>query len=262
MKSEISVNFLRSIAISMIVLMVSATVLNFAFASSSADVAKEFQWIDLSSCKKPSKSPPRAQKESYETYNIQRRYVDLDQDGACEVMDLWIERLGGNPSPGMRVLEQSHFRYKGGNWQKYSTSPTLKFYPYLLRLLKTGETVYVEAPSDSDVSDNIVLGMQEIRIFFPPVWDETPGFLDDLILKPYQGRPGPILQALAVLLTERFARQEAEPGKRLAGNPRFPWSPDEEQKKIQWILKEANQTLRPEERIAVDSSGLPLLQEK
>ncbi|HEX8604178.1 MAG TPA: hypothetical protein VF774_16140 [Pseudoduganella sp.] len=253
---------LRSIVISIVVLAVNVLMISIGFAAPLAEAAKDFRWIDLSSCKKPSKSLPRAQKDSYRTYNIQRRYVDLDQDGTCEVMDLWIERLGGNPSPGMRVLGRSNFRFKANKWQEFVTSAELKFYPYVIHSLKTGETVYAEAPSESDVSDNIVLGAQEIRMFIPSGWDETPGFVDDLILKSYQGRPGPILQALAVFLTEHFAHQEAEPGKRLAGNPRFMWNADAERKRIQWILAEANQTLRPEERVTVDSSGLPLLQKK
>jgi hypothetical protein len=254
------VKFLRAIGISMVVFMVSTTAPAAVLVASATDTSKNFKWIDLSACKKPPKAFPQAQKESYRTYNIQRRYVDLDQDGTCEVMDVWIERLGESPSPGMRVLEKRYFRYKDMKWQKSYTN--LKFYPYAIRSEKTGEILYVEAPSEYDVSDNIVLGMQEIRIFTPSGWDEESGSLDKLILKPYQGQPGPFLQALAFFLTEHLAQQKATTKKRRATNSTFDWNEVDEREKILWILQEANQTLDATERLPVGADGLPLLPPK
>jgi hypothetical protein len=53
-------------------------------------LSQQFQWVDLVACQKPPKAAPPALRESYAAYNVQRRFVDLDRDGTCEVMDVWM----------------------------------------------------------------------------------------------------------------------------------------------------------------------------
>lgn len=81
--------------------------------------SQQFQWVDLAACQKPPKSAPPAPRESYAAYNVQRRFLDLDRDGICEVMDVWIARLGEDPSPGMREVQQAAFRYRNAKWEKF-----------------------------------------------------------------------------------------------------------------------------------------------
>lgn len=167
-----------------------------------AQVAQDFQWVDLVACRKPPKAAPPMARESYAAYNVQRRYVDIDHDGICEVMDFWIARLGENPSPGMRVVEQASFKYKNAKWEKFVVD--LQFYPYAIKSIKTKEVFYIDAPGGSDVGDDMAFGGQEIRIFTPSGWQFSKGSLDQYALAPYEGAPGPLLQALAGLLTDRL----------------------------------------------------------
>lgn len=165
-------------------------------------LSQQFQWVDLAACQKPPKAAPPAPRESYAAYNVQRRFVDLDRDGTCEVMDVWIARLGEDPSPGMREVQQAAFRYRNAKWEKFVID--LKFYPYAIRSNRTKELLYIEAPSGSDVGDNMAFGSQEIRIFTLSGWRTSKGSLDEYALAPYAGPAGPPLQALAVLLTDRL----------------------------------------------------------
>lgn len=176
-----------------------------------AQVAQDFQWVDLVACRKPPKAAPPMARESYAAYNVQRRYVDIDHDGICEVMDFWIARLGENPSPGMRVVEQASFKYKNAKWEKFVVD--LQFYPYAIKSVKTKEVFYIDAPGGSDVGDDMAFGGQEIRIFTSSGWRFSKGSLDQYALAPYEGAPAPLLQALAGLLTDRLENAEELPKK-------------------------------------------------
>lgn len=159
---------------------------------------EEFQLVDLLACRKPAKAPPAPPAESHRIYNVQRRFVDLDRDGVCEVMDVWIERLGDDPSPGMRSLEHDYFRFRTGKWQAFAAD--LKYYPYAIRSGKAGDIVYIEAPTAADIGDDMALGTQETRLLVPAGWEQSvPGTLATLMLVPFQGNPGPILDAAAKL---------------------------------------------------------------
>jgi hypothetical protein len=159
---------------------------------------EEYQLVDLSACRKPAKAPPALPAESHRIYNVQRRFVDLDQDGVCEVMDVWIERLGDDPSPGMRSLEHGYFRYRAGKWQAFASD--LRYYPYAIRSAKAGNIIYIEAPTAADIGDDMALGTQETRLLAPAGWDQSvPGTLATLKLVPFQGIPGPILDAAVKL---------------------------------------------------------------
>jgi hypothetical protein len=122
-------------------------------AATVEDAHRDYEWVDLSTCKKPGKALRALPKESYRTYNAQRRYLDLDNNGVCEVMDFWVERLGDDPSPGMRSLEHRFYRYKDGRWQPFETD--LNFYPYAIRLRQTNHIVFVEAADGDDIGDDM-----------------------------------------------------------------------------------------------------------
>jgi len=158
----------------------------------------DFQLVDLSACRKPAKAPPALPRESHRIYNVQRRFIDLDRDGVCEVMDVWIERLGDSPSPGMRSLEHGYFRFRAGKWQAFASD--LKYYPYAIGSGKAGDIVYIEAPNEADIGDDMALGTRETRLLVPAGWEQTvPGTLATLKLLPFEGSPGPILDAAAKL---------------------------------------------------------------
>jgi hypothetical protein len=250
--------FIRVVIVLLAVLMLNAAGSSIAFSAAAPDVGRDYKWIDLSLCKKPQQSPQPLPRESYRTYNIQRRYLDLDQDGVCEVMDVWVERLGEDSSPGMRSLEHNYFRYKGGKWQ--SVVADLKFYPYALRAIKTKEVIYVEATDAFDIGDDMALATQDISLLVPSGWQSAvPGTLDTLALAPYQGKPGPVLQALAVFLTEQLISAEASPEKHQVPASQIKLQGKAARQKIRWILKEAKPTLSAEEMVPVGSDGIPVL---
>jgi len=244
--------FFRTAAVVLAMPLLNAALPAVAGAATAQDVERDYQLVDLSVCQKPAKAPPPLPAESHRTYNVQRRFVDLDRDGVCEVMDVWVERLGDDPSPGMRSLERSYFRYRDGKWQPFASD--LRFYPYAIHAAKVKDLIYLEAPTEVDIGDDMALGAQDFRLLVPAGWQQTvPGSLDTLLLAPFQGQPGPILQAAAVLLAERLEKLSgAEAKKKLKG----------EKKKIRWLYGEAKHVLATEELVPISADGLPVLPPK
>jgi len=236
-------------------LLLNAAASTVVLAATNADVSRDFQWVDLTACQKPSRAAPPAPRESYAAYNVQRRFVDLDRDGTCEVMDVWIARLGEDPSPGMREVQQAAFRYRNAKWEKFVID--LKFYPYAIRSNRTKEVFYIEAPSGSDVGDNMAFGSQDIRIFTLSGWRISKGSLDEYALVPYAGSAGPLLQALAVLLTDNLNNTVDLPKKYRVLEDQMTWYRENQQKNIRWILKASYQTLGADKRVPVNANGLP-----
>lgn len=111
-------------------------------------VADDLVLADVTACKKPSLPPPPLMQESYERYNIQRRYIDLDGSGTCVLMEVWVERLSGSDSPGMRTIRNRFLHVSGKKWVPFYTD--LRLFPFLLRSPRTGETYLVVAP-DEDI---------------------------------------------------------------------------------------------------------------
>ena len=253
---EIAMRFKRGVGFFVGALVLNAAVPTLAFAAITADLSRYFQWVDLTACQKRSKAPPPTPQESYAAYNVQRRFVDLDRDGTCEVMDVWIARLGEDPSPGMRVVEQRAFRYRNAKWEKFAID--LKFYPYAIRSTKTKEVFYIEAPSGSDVGDSMAFASQEVRTYTLSGWRISKGALDEYALAPYEGLAGPLLQALAVLLTENLKNAVDLPQKYRVLEDGMKWYRDNQQENIRWILKASYQTLSADKRVPVDAKGLPV----
>ena len=136
---------------------------------SSAQAVPRSQWVDLTRCMVPGKAPKRP-KEAEERYNLQRQLLDLDGDGYCEVMDLWIERLGNSDSPGMRTLAHQFFAFRRGNWQPFWTD--LKYFPYALRDQATGRLMFIEAALADDIGDDMAIGGETVHVFDQPKWEQ------------------------------------------------------------------------------------------
>jgi hypothetical protein len=231
------------------------SLLDITCAATVQDIKQNYELVDLSKCKKSGNLPPVLPKESDRTYNAQRRYLDLDGSGLCAVMDFCLERLAGDPSPGMRNLEHRFYRYADGQWKPFESD--IGFYPYAIRLRQTNRVVLVEAADGNDVGDDMVsLGLSSPRVFTRAGWSaQTPGIIDSFNLDLYQGNPGPVLQALAVLLTVQLQS---------GGLPKDELSVmatelrvNFERKRIRWLVQEANRTIKPDELVPLDRDGLP-----
>lgn len=163
-----------------------------------------YELVDLAACKKPAIAPPALPAESDEMVNAQRRFVDLDGSGRCAVMDFWIERLGGDPSPGMRVLEHRFMRFAGGKWQLFETS--LGWFPHALKERSTGRVYLVDAPTEEDLGDFMVLKTGVPRVFTAGGWSSEKGFVPVLRLQEVSAERADILLALARALEPHATR--------------------------------------------------------
>jgi hypothetical protein len=183
-------------------LVVQALCACFGLSSVSAaapDPAAEYQWVNASDCKTPKPPPALTVKESHRTYNIQRRLVDLDGDGVCEVMDFWIECLGDSDAAGMRTLEHQFLVYKARRWQPFVTG--LRHFPCLLRRQPGGQLVVVAAVRADDVGDDIAAGEEGARVLESPAWaPPVPSSLPTLSFRPGGEPSGEVLQSLALLM--------------------------------------------------------------
>lgn len=144
----------------------------------SGQTAGGYQWVDLARCSRPAKAPAGLPADSGRRFNAQRRWLDLDGDGVCELMEVWVERLEGSDSPGMRTLDHRFLAFRKGAWQPFVTE--LKYFPYALDSTN-GRRVYVEAARASDVGDDMAVGTENIRVLQAPTWQQTvPGTLPEL----------------------------------------------------------------------------------
>lgn len=192
-------------------------------APTVAAILQEYQLVDTSQCRKPAAMPPPAIKETYETFNLRRRLIDLDGSGNCVLMEFWVERLGGSPARGMRSLQHRFMRQVNGKWQPFESA--LEYFPYTLKSAKSGQVFFVVAPHRYDINDMVFSGMDEV--YLRKGWrNATPGSPDDLELEPVSGQRGLILQALAVHLARGLpgakgdTRADRERIKRLLGEVR------------------------------------------
>lgn len=225
---------------------------------SSAQALTESQWVDLTDCKMPAKAPKKP-KELDKTYNFQRQLLDLDRDGLCEVMDLWIERLGNSDSPGMRTLDHQFLVFRQGRWQPFWID--LRYFPYALRTRAAGEVMLIEAALADDIGDNMALGGQTVRVFKAPKWQPwVPVSVPQLSLTEIPSgleRAG-VLQELAVVLTRRLMAGLPDPIRR---GPGAAYRVQVETERIKWLLEVAHESLPASQWLPVDTEGLPTVRE-
>lgn len=209
---------------------------------------QEFAWIDLNDCRKPKLKPPALPPEDYEKYNFQRRYLAFEAGRPCIVMDAYIERLGGNSSPGMRTLGARKFRLHRGKWVE--APMVFRYFPYALRRQQDGRLFYIVALLREDIADG-TLGSH----WYPEIYSAEPAIASgnapadasaiDTVTEPQ----GTVLQGLAVVLYQRLKGGQTETSSQE--------QVDTERRRIRLLLQSAWEHLPPSERVAVDADGLP-----
>ncbi len=169
-----------------------------------------YGWVDLGDCVRPKRAPPRLPAETEWVYNVQRRFLDLDRNGRCVVMDVWLERLQSIPDSISRNYIQRLYRFDGKRWAEF-IAPDLAYYPYALQGPDHG-TVFVRAAIDADVGDDHVLAFAPFAVFQAASGQRGLFGGDGSALTPYAGDPRPIYQALAQRLSERLAAGQLASG--------------------------------------------------
>ena len=182
-------------------------------AQAAPAVPDDLVLADIANCTKPRLAPPPQMKETYERYNFQRRYIDLDGSGTCVLMDAWIERLSGSDSPGMRTRMLRFLRASGKKWVRFQTD--LQLFPFLLRSPSTGEAWLVVAPDhDFDSALGGVFSEAYVRGGWqandPASVSGTPVYA----LLPVSEGKGRILRALAARLAQRTPADRQTPAER------------------------------------------------
>jgi hypothetical protein len=169
------------------------SVANDSAANDSAanDSAARYELLDPRACKMPPAPAPPQRKDSYAAYRIERRFLDLDGSGRCVLMEVWIARLGGSASPGMRTLEHRFLRFSGGKWRRFETS--LDYFPRVLRARSDNARILVVAPTDEELGDSM-LGGAAPRVFSVDGWTEGGAWL---ALRALDERSEEVLRALA-----------------------------------------------------------------
>ncbi|MCE3603373.1 hypothetical protein LXA47_07090 [Massilia sp. P8910] len=160
-------------------------------AAAAAGPEPVYEPLDPLACTKPLKRPPPLPKESYEAYNIERRFLDLDGSGQCVLMDIWIARLGGSASVGMRTLEQRFLRFSAGKWRAFSAD--LAYFPRALRAHPGNTLILVDAPTEQDTGDAMLVPTDTPRVFAVAGWTDGGTRLD---LRPADEQGGAVLRAL------------------------------------------------------------------
>lgn len=209
---------------------------------------RDFVWVDLSDCSKPKLKPPALPPEDYEEYNFQRRYLALEAGRPCVVMDSYIERLGGSPSPGMRTLGARKYRLERGKWMDAPIA--FRYFPYAIRRQQDGRIFYIVAMLWMDVGDNMVVGHWDPEVYAlnaRALSGQAPADASDIdfISEPQ----GAVLQGLAVVLNQRLKAGLTKTSSQE--------ETDTEHRRIRLLLKSAWEHLPPSERVAVDADGLP-----
>lgn len=185
-------------------LVISVLLTSLARAGDSPSVSPTYEWVDLYACKTPKPAPPPLPRETDLVYNVERRFIDLDQNGKCVVMDVWLERFASMPDSISRDFEQRWYRFNVKRWDKVFYFP-LEYYPYALRSSR-GETFFIQASIYADVGDPVVLHGKELALLILKINPERKGLLGEEYFIPYKGndRQG-LLKALATGLTNRLA---------------------------------------------------------
>lgn len=205
---------------------------------------QDFELLNLSACQKPSLAAPPLPKSSYEKYNIQRRFLRLEAGRHCQIMDIWIARLGGSPSPGMRVIESQTFKLLRGQW--VTTFTGLQYFPYAIRNRRSGEVFYVEAPLSADVNDDMAIRSLRMRVL-----TASDDGLDAIEYRSYKGEVGIVYQALAVLMAEQLHHELK------INHLASVVAAEIAKQRIRLLLEAAWKTLPESQRVGVDTEGLP-----
>lgn len=243
MQSSCSCRFL-------IIALMSASWLASASAAEQiiAIARADFDWIELGQCPKPAAKAPRLPRDNYKTYNFQRRFLGLEIGKPCFVLDVYIERLGGNPSPGMRTMGARRFHYSNGEW--VGRGSAFHYFPYALRTKQDGQIFYVVAMLGEDVGDATAAGGWHPQVFVRELLkDGDVAERSGPTFDSYQEPAGAIFQGLAILLTDRLRTGQ--------GSSASSSKLEIERKRIRLLLETAWQTLPPSARVAVDADGLP-----
>lgn len=179
-------------------------------ARAASAFADELILADGTACKKPRLPPPPLMKETYERYNIQRRYIDLDGSGTCVLMEFWVERLSGSDSPGMRTLGHRFLHVFDKRWVPFETD--LRLFPFLMRSPKTGAIYLVVAP-DKDI--DVVAGTISPEAFVRGSWKtDDPTTVHTYSLLPVSEGRSHIFRALAAQLEQRTPAAKQTMGER------------------------------------------------
>lgn len=181
------------------------------FNSHATQPSDDLTLSDASACTKPRVSPPPLGEETYERYNIQRRYIDLDGSGTCALMDVWIERLSGSDSPGMRTLGKRFFHFVNKKWVPFNTD--LELFPYLLHSQSTRQTYLIVAP-DADM-DIMVGGKIIPQAYTRGSWaNDDPTQQHKYILLPVGRERSQLFRMLSAQLAQRTPADKQTPGER------------------------------------------------
>lgn len=171
-------------------------------ATPAPAAAHEYRLVDASQCRQPAALPRSRFKESYETYNLRRRTLDLDGSGRCVLMEYWVERIDGSPARGMRTVQQRFLRHANGKWRPFVAG--LNYFPYVLKSSATGQVFLVTAPHEHDIDDMLFEGRFEV--YLRKGWRAPmAGYHDELQLEPVSEQRAAILRALATQLAVRLA---------------------------------------------------------
>ena len=196
----------------------------------------DYQMVNLAACKKPQIGPPVLAAESHGKYNAQRRFLNLDGSGTCVVMDFWVERLGDSDSPGMRTLQHRFLRFESGKWKPFQTR--LMFYPYAIEERSSRQEVFIVAPNEWDIGDDMALAMDGPSLFTPTGWVRKKGKVDRFGVAPVDANRGEILQALAAMLSARL-QSDAELSAKPASAKPASAKVEAERARIKSLLDEA-----------------------
>ena len=214
----------------------------------SNDGALGFSWVDVDRCEKPKVREPRLPVETYEKSNFQRRFIRLIEGRPCFILDVYIHRLGGSASIGMRTRGSDVWSFKNGRWTTSGTS--LDYFPYALRRDSDGQVFWIVAIIEEDFGDDTAAGNWSPTVRVKSKWrgfgddsTDAPGF--DFINEP----GGEVFQALAVLLNRRL-----KAGLLTLGAMQ---NLDTERKRIGLLLKSAWESMPTTERVAIGADGLP-----
>ena len=150
-------------------------------------------------------------------------------------MDVWLERLASIPDSVSRNFEHRFYRFNGKRWVEF-TSLDLVYYPYALQSADQA-TVFVLAPIEADVGDDIVLGGIAPSVYQAPAGQKGLFGADWSSLTPYAGDPRPVLKALAERLSERLASGQLVKDELLTVDPSM--RPAIEHERIAMLLKAA-----------------------
>lgn len=179
----------------------------FLFTLASIDctaspVASDWILADPAACEVPALPPPAPIKDSERRYGFQRRFIDLDGSGTCVLMDVWVERLDGSDSPGMRTLAHRFMHAVGRKWVPFDTD--LALFPLMLRSPSTKQTYLVVVPDDG-IDDIVGAGVAPAAYVRGGWHADGPGVGHRYSLEPVTRGAGDLYRAVAAALAKRHS---------------------------------------------------------